>query len=311
MVNTDYNFQALSEENMHWLIPLYKKVFNKNYQHKQIHAKFTTNYTGLAAQGHFAILNEEVVAFHGAIPVVMQYKDQTELAAQYGDAMTLKGHTGKGLFTKLGILTDELLKQKGVRFVWGFPNQNSEYGYVNKLNWKGNNRMQAFIIPLSKVSEEVLRRKANIGVESFQEKIKRIIEPIRIEKVNLQSVNTDQYPSVQHSTNFFEYKSFSPNYMIDLAGCKVWIKTEGGLLVGDVEQKSEEQFTELIQHLVQLGKKLGLHQLVFQFSPNSTHCQWMKKHYKAVDSWLIGYKNFNSDFPLEELQLTYGDLDTF
>lgn len=311
MVNTDYEFEALSEENLHGLIPLYHKVFNKKYQEQQIRAKFLTNNSAISAQGHFAKLNGQVVAFHGAIPVLMQYKNQIELAAQYGDAMTLKGHTGKGLFTKLGRLTDELLKKKGVRFVWGFPNQNSEYGYVNKLDWKGNKRMQAFLIPLSIVSEEVLRRKANLGVESFQEKIKRIIEPIRIEKANLQSVNTDQYPSVQHSKNFFEYKSFSPNYMIELAGCKVWIKTEGGLLVGDVEQKSEEQFTELIQHLLQLGKKLGLHQLVFQFSPQSTHCQWMKKHYKAVDSWLIGYKDFNSDFPLEELQLTYGDLDTF
>jgi hypothetical protein len=311
MESTDYQYQALTESNLHWLIPLYQKIFNKKYSLEQIRAKYQPYYTGINAQGHFALYDGKPVAFHGAIPVFMNYKDQIELAAQYGDAMTLKTHSGKGLFTKLGKLTDEVLKTKNVRFVWGFPNQNSEYGYVNKLDWKGKNRMQAYILPLAKISSEVISRKSKVGQKKVQKLIESKLEPIRVKKQGLQSVDDSNFPTVDRSKDFYNYKQFSPNYMIRVNGVKAWIKTEGGLLIGDMEAKDEKQFFKTIAALKELGKSLGLHKVIIQLANQSQQNKWMKKEYAAVDSWLIGYKNFNSEFPLDQLQLTYGDLDTF
>ena len=120
-----YEFVSLNEENIFELMPLYKKVFGIDHTLEHITKKYNPSYTGLNAQGHFALFDGKVVAFHGAIPVLMRHKNTTELAAQYGDAMTLKSHSGKGFVSQLGKLTDRLLIQKGVSFVWGFPNQNS------------------------------------------------------------------------------------------------------------------------------------------------------------------------------------------
>lgn len=308
--SSKYQFEALNDDNIHHLITLYKKVFGTDYSLDFIKSKYQNDYTGIAAQGHFAFYEEKPVAFHGAIPVIMQQEGQHELCAQYGDAMTIKSHAGNGLFTILGNKTDLLLKELGVRFVWGFPNQNSEYGYVNKLQWNGNERMQCYILKLSSISKEQILRKSKIFHHSNQEGIKRKLSRLITEKKELHSVKSD-HGGIDRSVDFYRYRSFTPNYIITINDTKVWIKPQGGLLIGDMEIQSEQQALNTVAALKDLGKKLGLHQLVFQASPNSDLNKILQLHYQAIDSWLIGFKNFTSSLDLSRLQFTYGDLDTF
>lgn len=312
MKNTSkYKFVPLSNENIHELIPLYRSVFNVKYSLKQIKAKYQPTYTGIYAQGHFAFHKGKAVAFHGAIPILMRHKNEVELCAQYGDAMTLEQHIGNGLFTKLGELTDEALNKKDVRFVWGFPNQNSEYGYVNKLHWEGKERMQCYILKLNSLSSEVVYRKTKILERKNQKRIKSALAPLTIEKKNLHSINTINYGGVDRSDSFYDYKSFSPNYFIQLNESKVWVKPLGGLLVGDMEVKDKSSALKTVEDLKLLAKSLGLNKVVFQTSPKSELNSILNSIYRPIDSWLIGYKNFHSNFPLDKLQFTYGDLDTF
>jgi len=312
MANIDaYKLVALDDGNIHLLRGLYQKVFGKNYNLEQIRAKYKPEYTDIVAQGHFAFYKGEAIAFHGAIPMYMTQGGNRELCAQYGDAMTLKSHTGNGLFTKLGELTDELLIQKGVKFVWGFPNQNSEYGYVNKLHWSGEERMQCFKIKLRSISKEQIFRRHQKLQKNYQIQLYKRLSPYRVKKSNLNSIDLLQYGGIERSDDFYKYKSFTPNYFLSIKGNKVWIKPKGGLLIGDMEIKSEQSVLQCIQELISLGKSIGLHQLVIQASPKSQICQILKKHHTPIDTWLIGYKNFDSNLDLERLQFTYGDLDTF
>lgn len=306
-----YRFESLNERNIHHLITLYKQVFGTNYSLEFIKAKYQNDYTSINAQGHFAFMNEKPVAFHGAIPVIMHQNGKRELCAQYGDAMTLKSHAGNGLFTILGQKTDQLLKELEVKFAWGFPNQNSEYGYVNKLAWKGKARMQCYIIKINSYSTEQLFRKTKIFSKQNQNRINQKLEGITAEKVNLNSIKNETLGGIERSKAFYDYKRFTPNFFIHLNGTKVWVKPQGGLLVGDIEIQSEKQLLETIDSLKDLANTLGLHQLILQASPKSELNQLLKKHYTAIDSWLIGYKNFNSELDLSQLQFTYGDLDTF
>ena len=306
-----YRYVPLDESNIHLLIELYQKVFGVSYSLSQIKQKYQPTYTGLNAQGHFAFYKDQAVAFHGAIPVQMRYKNQIELCAQYGDAMTLKAHTGNGLFTRLGELTDSLLKENGVRFVWGFPNQNSEYGYIHKLNWQGNKRMQCYVLPLGKLSQEVIFRKTLLFNKRYQEKIEKKLAPLLLPRKNLHSIDPQKAGGINRSEAFYAYKSFSKNYFIHLEGTKIWIKPLGGLLVGDLELTDEKQLLNCIKHLKILAKELGLNKVVIQTSPESELNLLLKQHYTPIDSWLIGFKNFDSDIPFDQLQFTYGDLDTF
>jgi hypothetical protein len=293
------------------LVFLYKQVFGTDYTLDFIKAKYGSDYTGITAQGHFAFFEKKPVAFHGAIPVIMTQGGQKELCAQYGDAMTLKSHAGNGLFTILGQKTDELLQTLGVRFAWGFPNQNSEYGYVNKLNWLGTERMQAYILKINNLSTEQLLRKSKIFSKLGQSRIEKKLENLIIPKTNIHSINVIKVGGIDRSNSFYKYRSFTSNYFINLNGTQIWIKPQGGLLVGDLEVKSEEQVLKTVDELKQFAKELGLHQVVIQASPKSKLNQILKSKYDVIDSWLIGYKSFNSEFELEKLQFTYGDLDTF
>lgn len=306
-----YQFEQLNDSNIHHLVYLYKQVFRTNYSIDFIKAKYGSKYTGINAQGHFAFYKSKPVAFHGAIPVVMQQGKKKELCAQYGDAMTLKSHAGNGLFTILGEETDALLKTLGVRFAWGFPNQNSEYGYVNKLEWQGKSRMQCYILKTKTLPTEQLLRKTKVFSKISQNRIEKKLHDLIIPKEALCSIDLEKMGGIERSNNFYEYRSFTPNYFIQLNGTKVWIKPKGGLLVGDLEVKSEEQVFSSILDLKKLAVDLGLHQVIIQASPNSKLNQILKNKYQAIDSWLIGYKIFNSEIDLDKLQFTYGDLDTF
>lgn len=306
-----YQFESLNESNIHHLVYLYKQVFGTDYTLAFIKAKYGSDYTGISAQGHFAFFSGKPVAFHGAIPVIMQQGEKKELCAQYGDAMTLKSHTGNGLFTILGEKTDNLLKKLNVKFVWGFPNQNSEYGYVNKLNWQGTERMQCYIIKVNSFPMEQILRKTKVFSKIGEQRIENKLRGLIIPKQDLYSIDTEKLGGINRSSNFYDYRNFTSNYFINLNGTKVWVKPKGGLLVGDLEVVSETQVLKTIEDLKALASELGLHQLVIQASPKSKLNLILKTKFNAIDSWLIGYKNFNSEFDLTKLQFTYGDLDTF
>ncbi len=305
-----YQFTPLEESNSEWLITLYKRVFNISYNIDQIKAKFFSSYSGIRAQGHFALFEGKPIAFHGAVPVLMNYKGEIELSAQYGDAMTLPQFAGQGLFTSLGELTDTVLQNLGVKFVWGFPNQNSEYGYVNKLNWSGESRMKCFIIPVKTIPKEAILRKTKVLEKGNQKLIKSKLQDLLCDEP-LQSIDSNRNPTTNRSKTYFEYKCFSPNYVIKVDDTKVWIKPLGGLLVGDLEVNSKDKTLKTVEKLTTIAKKLGLSKVVIQTSPNSSLFEHLEGNYPYFDSWLIGYKNFSSNFPLDKLAFTYGDLDTF
>lgn len=311
MVNiSQYKFVSLNEGNCHHLISLYKNIFNVTYSLDQVRSKYLSDYTGIHAQGHFAFYEGDPVAFHGAIPVLMEHKGQIELAAQYGDAMTLKEHAGKGLFTKLGVLTDKLLQSLDVKFVWGFPNQNSEYGYVNKLGWQGTERMKCFILPVKTLPSEMILRRLKLFAKRSQKRINKKISPLVIAKKD-GVCSSNSLGGVNRSKEYYEYKSFTPNFFVQLKSAKVWVKPLGGLLVGDMEVTDAIQVESTLIELQELAQKLGLNKVVFQISPDTLLYQILISKYSPVESWLIGYKSFNSQFPLDKLKFTYGDLDTF
>tara|TARA_B100000780_G_C21115989_1_gene451507 strand:- start:1089 stop:2027 length:939 start_codon:yes stop_codon:yes gene_type:complete len=312
MANIDsYQYTQLTEENVHHLIPLFEGVFGITFTRDHLIAKFFTPVQGVCAQGHFAFFQGEPIAYHGCIPILMEYRGEAELSFQYGDAMTLPEHAGKGLFTKLGKLTDEILPQLGAGFVWGFPNQNSEYGYVNKLQWKGEKRMKCFTIPVATLPTEKIFRRTKVFEKQNQDRIRRKLSDSILVNKPIQSVDTTRNVGVSRNLAYFDYKSYTSNFCVDVDGTAVWIKPVGGLLVGDMEVNSQEQVLKTVEGLKRMAQKIGVDKVIIQVSEANPIYNFLSIQYSSIDSWLIGYKNISSNFPLETLDLTYGDLDTF
>ncbi|WP_299438763.1 GNAT family N-acetyltransferase [uncultured Aquimarina sp.] len=309
----EFRFEKLTETNIKDLKTIYKTVFGNKVSDNFVFRKFDTSYLGLKHFGHLAYHKDKPIAFHGAIPVLMQYNDQTEIAAQYGDAMTFPEYAGKGLFTKLGKLTDIQLQKAGIKFVWGFPNQNSEYGYLNKLDWKYIERMQGFKIKTTNVPIEKIARKVNFTNQIFEKYLAQVFAKYRIDEILKGSVyRKDNIISTSRNKKYYDYKSFADNFIIKIEGCLFWIKIKNGLLIGDIEVPSEEQFYKGLKALKNISAKNGIGEIIIQSSPNTLITQLLEKqNVQQFESWVVGFKNFNSQFPLDRLKLTFGDLDTF
>ncbi|WP_459210772.1 GNAT family N-acetyltransferase [Aquimarina rhabdastrellae] len=310
----NYSIAPLSHKNIKDLLYLYEFVFGNTYSLDFILKKFDTSYLGKSYYGHLAYHDKRPIAFHGAIPVLMEYQGRHEIAAQYGDAMTLPTYTGKGLFTKLGQLTDQQLQDDGISFVWGFPNQNSEYGYINKLHWNYVERMQGYKIKTAIIPLEKMVRKFKFTNQFYINRIKKAFEKYRVPSYIQGSVLNSKNDIVTtcRNTHYYTYKSFSENFTIKIDDVLFWIKIKNGLLIGDIETPSKAAFNNALEKLKKLASDNGIGELIFQSSPNTLTTDLLQEQSDDYfESWIVGFKNFSSKFPLEKLKLTFGDLDTF
>lgn len=306
-----YRIIPLTASNLMDLQILYRSVFGSRKSRKFIEGKFDTSYLGISHFGYLAYYRNEPIAFHGAIPLVMKFGDKQEMAAQYGDAMTLPGHAGKGLFTELGNLTDEKLKDAGIRFVWGFPNQNSEYGYKNKLHWTYNERMLGFRIRASKKSLLKVAEKLDIKMHKFYMSL--LLKQFNRKYFIKGSVfKEDEVVSVFRNKDYYRYKNFGESIMIEIDGIVFWIKLRGVMLIGDIEINIPGNFDNALYKLKTFATKYGISELIFQASPGTEIESLLRDRAdETFISWAVGFKNFSSHFPLNHLKFTLGDLDTF
>lgn len=79
----------------------------------------------------------EVLAGHYAIsPVEIKHNGNIYLTALSMTTMTHPSYRGKGIFPILAkSVYDKAFNNHSVSLIWGFPNNNSHYGFVKKLNW--------------------------------------------------------------------------------------------------------------------------------------------------------------------------------
>jgi len=309
----NYRIEKLNPSNLKDLIILYRDVFKRHFTEETLRKKYDTSYLGKSYFGHIAYDEQDYpAAFHGAIPFRLQYKDSIELAAQYGDAMTNPKHAGKGLFTRLGRLTDNELKGAGIRFVYGFPNQNSEYGYLNKLDWISNERMQRFKIDVSTIPVAKLFKLIPAWSDTYKKFSVSQFKPYLSEVKELPNSATDgNHGGSVRDKRFFKYKSFTDNAIYNFNDVLFWLKIERTISIGDIEVCKEEKILAAITELRKLAALLGIPTITVQSSPGSFLDKLFSKYYTPISSWAIGYKNFNSAIPLQKLRFTYGDLDTF
>ena len=90
--------------------------------------------------GHFphaslAVVPERVAALYAAVPARFVVNGESVMAAQSLDTMVDSRFRGLGLFTKLARVVNDRMSERGLAFVYGFPNGNSIHGFVSKLDW--------------------------------------------------------------------------------------------------------------------------------------------------------------------------------
>ena len=310
----DYTIKRISESNVNDLIAVYKSAFGIDFELEKFKKKQNTQDFGDSYVGYIAYdQSNKAAAFYGVYPCQIEYKEKVYLAAQSGDTMTHSDHKGKGLFTQLATKTYDYCKENGFHLVFGFPNENSFPGFIKRLGWSHFDDLTPYLIRVKCIPWIRLKNTFRLPQSIHKTWCRFILSKLKKGQSFSSSCKTNDTPVVDHSANFFSYKTYGENYLNQVKGINVWLKFDDTfLIIGDLEKCTDENFLAVIKALKRIAFWMGLPHLRFHTSTNTWGERMFKKHGIPMEvRYPIGGINFTYEIPLEKMKFTAADNDTY
>lgn len=308
-----YTISRLTRDSIKDLTWLHAEVYGKAVAPDFFIKKYNTAYTGVEFVGFIAYNADQIpVAFYGVIPCFIEYKGELILSAQSADTMTHPKHRFKGMFVDLSNKTFDLCKELGIRLVFGFPNQNSYHGAVNKLGWRMTESMSCFIIRVNTLPLARLFKKTRLFSVVYKSYSRFILRKKLLPETGVaNSAITDGFAGLSRSAAFLSYKTYSLSVVIRIADATIWINSKNDIWIGDMENVTEENFNSVIKGLKRTAWWLGIRQIQFHCSPGTQLYQLFAKHFPESPSYPVLFQDFGSAIPLEKIKFTFSDIDIF
>src|ERR1700759_5727423 len=231
----DYEVKRLTDDTVADIAALHTAVYGIKPAAGLFAKKYDTTFTGVSNTGFLAYNNNGLpVAFYGVIPCFLRSGDKIILAAQSADTMTHPGYRNKGLFIELATRTFELCRTLGISLVFGFPNQNSLPGFVNKLGWQMTERMDCFRIPVTLPPWRRLLNKLPFAKGLVNDMRQKELKKWTVDGIGLtDSIGQDGFSGVLRDNDFRNYKTYNDLYLISVNGALLWLKAKQEVLIGD------------------------------------------------------------------------------
>ncbi len=119
----------------------------------------------------------KLVGHYAVSPVRMRVKDEVVLSTLSMTTMTHPEYGRRGIFGSLAdSLYSDLENTKNIKAIWGFPNNNSHYGFIKKLRWKDLSVLNHLVMDISDFNTQ-LSDKIKL-VENFNKVHSLIMEDI-------------------------------------------------------------------------------------------------------------------------------------
>jgi len=162
--------------------------------------------------------NDLLVGHYAVSPNNLNYFDETILTALSMTTMTHPDYSGKGIF---GTLAESLYREnsaiENLKAVWGFPNNNSHYGFIKNLNWKN---LELF--PSFSLSTQFFKPTKNTLFKSFKNFNSNHINAIDKTnknytiylKRNLEYLNWRYSQNPIHNYDYFEYENNECSFFV-------------------------------------------------------------------------------------------------
>jgi hypothetical protein len=313
MNNNHFHIERLQASNIHQLNKLHMAVYNRQQPEDFFVKKYNTAYTGVMHIGFIAFNDTGMaVAFYGVIPCFLQHAERILRSAQSADTMTHPQYRNQGLFVKLANLTFNLCKANGIQLVFGFPNQNSLPGFINKLGWVCTDTMDCFVIPANRYNLAGYLKKIPVLKGLYRIYVDYIIKKRIDSQFDLGNpVLNEGCNGVQRTIAYLTYKQgVHPTHVIEIQQSKIWLKINNGLMIGDIILGADN-FDVVMPALIQLAKKLGLKQVLFHCCPGTALHQLFRAHYSPRPSFPVIFKDLGSGLPLSQFKFTTADIDIF
>jgi hypothetical protein len=277
--------------------------------------KYDTAWTGKKFIGYTAFdENGRPAASYAVLPCFARFKGEKILAAQIVDVVTHPAHRMKGLFVLVAQKTHELAKAEGIKYLLGFPNKNSYPGFVKYLGCIHTEDLQQFTVKTKALPLLKAANKFRLFRPFYNAYSNLLITFMRPQKRFLpSSVLTDGCDGIEHTADFFSYKSFGGNYLLKTGNFTVWVKAEDGFILGDISRFEEKEFEKFDRAMKRLCFLFGVHQYTAASSPGAFIDRVFSRKYQAYKGIAVIYLDLNMPVSPDEANLKYvlGDSDTF
>lgn len=311
MHNQRYHIERLNSQRLADVTLLHKLVYGRSLPADFFRHKYDTAYTEIMYIGFLAYSNNEPAAFYGVIPCFIIAGGQVVLAAQSADTMTHPNHRNQGLFVALAQLTYALCRAEGIKLLFGFPNQNSLPGFINKLGWQVIAQMQCFSIPVKALPLERVAAKLAVLQGWYKACIMQKLKKYKVCQNGIgNSLINLGYDGVHRNHDYLKYKTYNHTHTIKAGQATVWFKINNGLVIGDMAG-FENNFDHLMQKLIKLAGKLGLKQIQFQVLATTPLHTLLLPYARPVPSFPVIVKDLDWGLPTDKLTFAFADIDIF
>ena len=313
IIAKEYTVKRLDVSRLKDLALLHTLVYGQAPASQHYTRKYATAYTGVEYLGYIAYHpNGEPLAYYGVIPCFIQYKDRIVLAAQSADTMTNPRHRQKGLFVELSMITFELCRREGIGFIFGFPNQNSYHGAVNRLGWQEMHTMERFDIPVDTLlSLESVAGRFGWSKRLYDRYIDTVLRKYTLAQPGLNNAFLREgYSGIYRDERYLLYRTYSASRVIQAGAAQVWMRSRGGLVIGDINP-GDASLNDTMRILSRLASRTGLARISFIVSPGTGVHAWMAARYTPEPSFPVLVQDLGATIPISELRFSYSDIDIF
>ena len=248
-------------------------------------------------------------AFYGVIPCIVQIELTDILTAQSADTMTHENHRNRGLFIQLALKTYELAKENKIKFIFGFPNQNSYPGFV-KLGWQfAPEQLKLFTLHATELPYAKVFFKIKVFAVIYNQLIKLFLSHRSVQDTIF---SLKDPASVKHDRQFIEYKKYSETFYFRFDEMDLWIKIDGSMKIGFVQFHNNIEGHKFIKKIKKFAALLGCGEVSFITHKDSALYNALHTIIQPVDSLPIGFYNLtNEKFPFDKIGFEYCDIDIF
>ena len=312
MHNTEYSIERLGKDNLADIAKLYKAVYGRAAAPGLFIKKYDTAYTGRQWLGFIAYSKDHVpVGYYGVIPCFLQHGDNKILSAQSADTMTHPQYRFKGLFVELSKMTFDLCRAEGIKLIFGFPNQNSFHGAINKLGWKMTDTMDCFMIPVKTIPIQKIIRRVSFLKPLYNKYRHRVLQKYLAPGERIaNSLISEGYYGVCRDADYLAYKTYHNTVVIRTAHSLAWIKLNTALIIGDMKT-SMNDFDKTMLEIKKLAAKLGMDQIQFHISPGTVLHSLFINRYQPIPSFPVLFQDMDSGIPLDKIKFSFADIDIF
>lgn len=307
-----YQIERLGKDRIRDLERLYKAVYKTAPPENYYQNKYNTAYTGVEHIGYLAYnLQGLPIAYYGVMPCFIQYKGEIILSAQSGDTMTHPEFRNRGLFVELAEVTFELCRENGIPFIFGFPNQNSYHGFVQKLGWQVTETMECFSLSVMTLPIAAATQKFKWIKPLYKQYSRFVVKRYRTTETGLpNSILNEGFGGVYRDKNYLQYKTYGNTFVLQISKAKVWVKINNALMIGDLDLAGED-FEKTMAVIRQIALKLGIKQIYFQACVNTQLHTLFKQRFKSIPSYPVIFKDLGTDISFEQIKFTFADIDIF